>query len=121
METPPTARPAVPDRLEHLEQSEEFRQLRSSFRGFAFPVTAGFLLWYLLYVLLSNYAPDFMAIKLFGHINVALALGLLQFVSTFTIAALYARYAGRRLDPRATAIREGRTTATLPNPRRAAS
>ncbi|WP_329493923.1 DUF485 domain-containing protein [Kitasatospora herbaricolor] len=121
METPSTVRQGEPDRLEHLERSEDFRRLRSSFRGFAFPVTAGFLLWYLLYVLLSNYAPDFMATRLFGHVNVALALGLLQFVSTFTIAALYARYADRRLDPRAAFIREGRTVGAPTEPGRAAS
>ncbi|MFD5086852.1 DUF485 domain-containing protein [Kitasatospora sp. NPDC058406] len=107
--------------MEHIEGTEEFRRLRGSFRGFAFPVTAGFLLWYLLYVLLSNYAAGFMAITLFGHVNVALALGLLQFASTFTIAAWYARYAGRRLDPRAAAIRDGRTPGAPTEPGRAAS
>ncbi|MFJ1709423.1 DUF485 domain-containing protein [Kitasatospora sp. NPDC088346] len=121
METSSTAGRAAPDRLEHLERTEEFRGLRSSFRGFAFPVTAGFLLWYLLYVLLSNYAPDFMAARVYGHVNVALALGLLQFVSTFTIAAWYARYADRRLDPRAAAIREGHTTGARSAPRKATS
>ncbi|MGW2548441.1 M3 family metallopeptidase, partial [Kitasatospora sp. NPDC001574] len=30
------------NQTEHLEQSEEFRRLRRSFRGFAFPATAGF-------------------------------------------------------------------------------
>ncbi|MFE2728246.1 DUF485 domain-containing protein [Kitasatospora sp. NPDC059327] len=120
MDTPSTTRPADPDRLEHLEQSEEFRRLRSSFRGFAFPVTAGFILWYLLYVLLSSYAPDLMGTKLFGHVNVALVLGLLQFASTFTIAAWYSRYADRRLDPPATAIREGRTAQAPTEPGRAA-
>ncbi|MEV4612140.1 DUF485 domain-containing protein [Kitasatospora sp. NPDC049258] len=106
MDNLPTARPAPPDALREIEQTEEFQQLRGSFRGFAFPVTAGFILWYLLYVLLSGYAPGFMAIKLSGHVNIALALGLLQFASTFAIAAWYARYADRRLDPSASAIRE---------------
>jgi uncharacterized membrane protein (DUF485 family) len=90
---------------ERIEQTAEFRRLRSTFRGFAFPVTVGFLLWYFLYVLLSSYAHDFMATKLFGHINVALVFGLLQFVSTFAIAAWYARFAERRLDPGAAELR----------------
>ena len=34
-----------------------------------------------------------------GNINVALIFGLLQFVSTFLIAALYGRFANRKLDP----------------------
>ncbi|MFE9426047.1 DUF485 domain-containing protein [Kitasatospora sp. NPDC006697] len=90
---------------QQIEQDPEFRTLRGTFRSFAFPVTAAFLLWYLLYVLLSSYAHGFMATKLVGNINVALVLGLLQFVSTFAIAAWYARFAGRRLDPPAEDLR----------------
>jgi uncharacterized membrane protein (DUF485 family) len=40
-----------------------------------------------------------------GNINVGLVLGLLQFVSTFVITALYVSFANRKLDPKATAIR----------------
>lgn len=40
-----------------------------------------------------------MSHKVIGHVNVALIFGLLQFVSTFVIAALYGRFANRRLDP----------------------
>ena len=40
-----------------------------------------------------------MSAKLVGNINVALVFGLLQFVSTFVIAWLYARHASRELDP----------------------
>ncbi|WP_245985283.1 DUF485 domain-containing protein [Streptomyces tateyamensis] len=100
-----SAVPAAQSSAELIEQTPEFRELRSTFRGFAFPVTVGFLLWYLLYVLLSSYAHGFMATKLFGNVNVALLLGLLQFASTFAIAAWYARFADRRLDPPATALR----------------
>jgi uncharacterized membrane protein (DUF485 family) len=70
-----------------------------------------FFVWYALYVLLSAYARGFMSVKIVGHINVALVFGLLQFVSTFVIAWLYARYASRRLDPLAEQLRgrvEGR-------------
>ncbi|MFB7664750.1 DUF485 domain-containing protein [Kitasatospora sp. NPDC056138] len=115
MDTPPHEEheePAPPEG-QRVDRSEEFRSLRGSFRGFAFPVTAGFILWYLLYVLLSSYAPAFMATKVVGHINVALVLGLLQFVSTFAIAAWYARFADRRLDPSAAAIRENHRAAAL--------
>ncbi|GAA2152192.1 DUF485 domain-containing protein [Kitasatospora kazusensis] len=116
MDTPPTAE-AVPPEVRRTDETEEFRSLRGAFRGFAFPVTAGFILWYLLYVLLSSYAPAFMATKVFGHVNIALVLGLLQFASTFAIAAWYARYADRRLDPAAAAIREQVAPATLVAPR----
>ena len=59
-----------------------------------------------MYVLLASYAPAFMAIKVFGNINVGLIFGLLQFVSTFVITTLYVRYANRHLDPAAEKIRE---------------
>ena len=83
----------------------EFDALRRALRRFVFPVSAAFLLWYALYVLLSAYARDFMSTKVVGHINIALIFGLLQFVSTFLIAWLYTRYADRQVDPLADALR----------------
>lgn len=65
-----------------------------------------FLAWYLLYVVLASYAPGFMAIKVFGNINVGLIIGLLQFVSTFAITTIYVRYAGKHLDPAAEKLRQ---------------
>ncbi|MFF9642294.1 DUF485 domain-containing protein [Kitasatospora aureofaciens] len=104
MDSPPITTTATDVQL--IDDSEEFRTLRRSFRSFAFPVTIGFVLWYLLYVLLSCYAPGLMGTKVLGHVNVALVLGLLQFATTFVIAGWYARYADRRIDPSAAAIRE---------------
>ncbi|MFD3543924.1 DUF485 domain-containing protein [Streptomyces sp. NPDC058662] len=88
-----------------VQQSAEFAELRRSYRSFAFPLTVAFIAWYLLYVLLSNYAGGFMGTKLFGNINVALVLGLGQFATTFLIAWLYSRHAATRLDPKAEAIK----------------
>ncbi|MDP9241423.1 MAG: DUF485 domain-containing protein [Actinomycetota bacterium] len=89
-----------------MEQSEEFIALRRAFRRFVFPMTAVFLGWYLLYVLLSAYARDFMSTKVVGNINIALIFGLAQFATTFLIAWWYARYAGKKLDPLADRMRE---------------
>jgi len=99
--------PATPEQSSYLavENSEEFAGLRKALRSFVFPMTAAFLVWYALYVLLSAYARDFMGTKVVGEINVALVFGLLQFVSTFLIAWLYVRYADRRLDPVADRLR----------------
>ncbi|MGW6905482.1 MULTISPECIES: DUF485 domain-containing protein [unclassified Streptomyces] len=88
-----------------VQQSAEFGELRRSYRSFAFPLTVAFIVWYLLYVLLSNYAGDFMGTKLFGNINVAFVFGIAQFVTTFLIAWWYARHAGAKLDPKAEAIK----------------
>ena len=95
-----------------MQRSAEFTGLRKTLRGFVFPMTVAFFLWYALYVILSAYARDFMSTKLVGHINVALVFGLLQFVSTFLIAWLYARFSARRLDPVADELRQ-RTTALV--------
>lgn len=88
-----------------VQSSPDFQQLRKRLRGFVFPVTAGFLAWYLLYVLLASYAPEFMATKVLGNINIGLIFGLLQFVSTFAITIAYVRFADRKLDPLAEKIR----------------
>ena len=108
-ETPPPSK--TPSRLPTSEEfvavqeSAEFGELRGAYRGFAFPLTFAFIAWYLLYVLLSNYAGDFMGTKLFGNINVAFVFGLAQFVTTFLIAWWYSRHAGAKLDPKAEAIK----------------
>ena len=91
--------------FEEVQASEEFQGLKRTLRRFIFPATIGFLAWYLLYVLMSAYARDFMATKLFGNINVAYVFGLLQFVSTFVIAFIYSRYADKHFDPTADRIR----------------
>jgi len=89
-----------------MQASPEFQELRTRLRRFVFPMTAFFLLWYGLYVALGAFAHDFMAIRVFGNINVGLLIGLGQFLTTFVITGLYVRFANRELDPRAAAIRE---------------
>ncbi|EGX59105.1 integral membrane protein [Streptomyces zinciresistens K42] len=94
-----------PEEYNEVHQSAEFAELRRSYRSFAFPLTVAFIVWYLLYVLLSNYAGGFMGTKLFGNINVAFVLGIAQFATTFLIAWWYARHASTKLDPKAEAIK----------------
>ncbi|MBQ0830281.1 DUF485 domain-containing protein [Streptomyces tagetis] len=93
------------EEFSEVQNSADFGELRRSFRSFAFPLTIAFVLWYLLYVLLSNYAGGFMGTRLFGNINVALVFGLAQFVTTFLIAWWYSRHAAAQLDPKAEAIK----------------
>ena len=103
----PASAPAesAAERYLAVQRSDEFAGLRRALRGFVFPMTVAFFLWYALYVILSAYARGFMGAKLFGNINVALVFGLLQFVSTFVIAWLYSRFADRKIDPVADRIR----------------
>ena len=87
-------------------QSEEFQELRKTHRSFVFPMAIFFLVWYFAYVLLADYFHDIMSIKVLGNINMGIVLGLLQFVSTFAITAAYVSFSNKKLDPKATKIRE---------------
>ena len=84
---------------ERLHATGEFAELKRSYLGFVVPVTVAFMVWYFLYVILSNWAPGLMGAKVVGNINVALVFGLLQFASTFAIAWAYQRFSARRMDP----------------------
>jgi len=99
------ARPHDPV-YDELHATAEFRALRKAYRTFVFPATVAFLAWYLLYVVLSNWAPGFMSTQVFGNVNVALLFGLLQFVTTFGLAYLYSQYSAKRLDPLARGLDE---------------
>jgi uncharacterized membrane protein (DUF485 family) len=88
-----------------VEESPQFRELKRRHRSFVLPVAALFLVWYLVYVLLADYAHDFMATPVFGNVNVGLLLGLGQFVTTFAITMWYVWYANRKLDPLAEELR----------------
>lgn len=91
---------------EEVQASAEFQDLRKRFRGFVFPATAFFLIWYFVYVMLAAFAPGFMSTKVFANINIGLIFGLLQFVTTFGITILYVRWANKTFDPAAERIRE---------------
>ncbi|CAN7445889.1 MULTISPECIES: DUF485 domain-containing protein [Pseudarthrobacter] len=92
--------------FEQVQSTEQFKELRKRHRSFVFPMAVAFLLWYFAYVLLADYAVEFMSTKVWGNINVGLILGLLQFVSTFAITGWYVSYSNRRLDPIAKEIRD---------------
>ena len=91
--------------FEVTERSETFQRLKKRHRSFVFPLAIAFLLWYFAYVLLADYAHEFMSTKVFGNVNIGLLLGLGQFVTTFAITTWYVSYANRKLDPIAAQIR----------------
>jgi uncharacterized membrane protein (DUF485 family) len=102
---PTERRLLTPEEYRAAQDSPEFIELKQRFRRFAFPMTVAFLVWYLLFVLLSTYAHDFMSTEVLGNINVGLIFGLLQFVSTFAITHLYVSHANRNTDPIADEMR----------------
>jgi uncharacterized membrane protein (DUF485 family) len=91
--------------FQEVQQQPPFRELRRRHRSFVFPMAVAFLLWYFLYVLLADYAHEFMSTKVIGNINIGLIFGLLQFVTTFAITMWYVSYANRKLDPIAAELR----------------
>ncbi|AUI52142.1 DUF485 domain-containing protein [Arthrobacter crystallopoietes] len=91
--------------FEKVQQEPKFQELRRRHRSFVFPMAIAFLLWYFAYVLLADYAHDFMSTKVIGNINIGLILGLLQFVSTFAITMWYVSFANKKLDPIAAEMR----------------
>ncbi|MQA34929.1 DUF485 domain-containing protein [Modestobacter roseus] len=99
MTTPNDRRLLTAEEYRQAQDSPEFTELRRRFRSFAVPMTVAFLAWYLLFVLLSTYASDFMSTEVFGNVNLGILLGLGQFVSTFLITQLYVRHASKNTDP----------------------
>ncbi|AFR06890.1 DUF485 domain-containing protein [Nocardiopsis alba] len=101
-----SAEPIPTEAFVAMHADPRFHRLRRTLFVFVFPMTVAFLLWYALYVVLSGFARDFMAIEVAGGVNMALLLGLLQFVTTFGIAILYSWYARKRFDPLSYELRD---------------
>jgi uncharacterized membrane protein (DUF485 family) len=117
-DAPPTGRTAVRPRPEETAAGESraavfrsvqagpaFQAVRRDYRAFAFPATAAFLGWYLLYVAAQAVAPGLLARPLAGPFSLAWLLALLQFASTFLLTWLYARNARTRRDRAALDLR----------------
>ncbi len=95
-----------------VERSPEFRELIAARRRFVLPATIFFLAWYLGFILLAGYAPDFMGRSVYQGLTVGYCLALTQFVMVFALGATYARRAARVYDPLAAkAIRRAEETA----------
>ena len=82
-----------------VEQSEDFKTLRSEHRSFVLPLSLAFLVWYFAYVLLAAYQPTLMATPVFGNVNLGLILGLAQFATTWAITMWYVNRANKVHDP----------------------
>jgi uncharacterized membrane protein (DUF485 family) len=91
---------------QEVQQSSDFVALRKRWRRFIFTLSAIFLAWFAVYVILAGFATGFMNTRLGGtNLTVGLLLGLLQFVSTFVIATVYVWFADKHLDPEAERLR----------------
>ncbi|MGH2943805.1 MAG: DUF485 domain-containing protein [Solirubrobacteraceae bacterium] len=82
-----------------IEQSPEFRELTAARRRFVLPATIFFLSWYIGFILLAGYAPDFMARSVYEGLTVGYCLALTQFVMVGVLGIMYLRRAERVYDP----------------------
>ena len=89
---------------EAIERSPEFRELVDRRRRFVIPCTVFFLAWYLGFILLCAYAPDFMGESVYEGLTVGYCLALTQFLMVFVLGVWYLRKADREFDPLADAV-----------------
>lgn len=99
----------TPEQFLEVSQSQQFEELRSTFRNFAFPLSFAFLAWFIFYIVTATYAHGFVSQRVYGAINVGMVLGLAQFASTALVTWLYVRFADNRLDPATAALRDAMT------------
>jgi uncharacterized membrane protein (DUF485 family) len=73
----------------------EFKQLVASKRKFIVPATLFFIVYYFALPVLVGYAPQWMAKKVWGVLNIAYLFALSQFFMAWILAGLYVRAANR--------------------------
>jgi uncharacterized membrane protein (DUF485 family) len=84
---------------ERAERSPEFRDLVAAKRRFVIPATIFFMAWYLGFVLLAGYAPDFMGESVYEGLTVGYCLALSQFLMVLVLGIWYLRKAEHVFDP----------------------
>jgi uncharacterized membrane protein (DUF485 family) len=90
---------------ERLAATAEFKALLKAKARFVVPATIFFIVYYFSLPLLVGYAPQLMARKVFGVVNVAYLFALSQFLMAWIIAWAYVR-AAARFDRMAQAVLE---------------
>ncbi|MFJ5533229.1 DUF485 domain-containing protein [Streptomyces sp. NPDC093261] len=109
--SPSPATPADSASPPSLRDHPEFPPLRHAFRAFGATAAALVVGGFLLYVLLSGFAPGLMNQPLAGHLTLGLALGLAQFGLMALAVWRYTAHMSRRVDPVARRLRSERDRA----------
>ena len=78
-----------------VTQMPEFKSMLTAKLRFIIPATLFFVIYYFALPVLVGYAPEWMAKKVFGVVNLAYLFALSQFFMAWIIAALYLRAASR--------------------------
>jgi uncharacterized membrane protein (DUF485 family) len=84
---------------EAIEASPEFQELVRSRRSFVLPGTIFFLTWYMGFILLTAYAEDFMAERVYEGLTVGYCLALTQFVMVLVLGLMYLSRSAKVYDP----------------------
>ncbi|MHC5702289.1 DUF485 domain-containing protein [Streptomyces sp. PKU-MA01144] len=98
---------------------DELPRLRAGYRRLRRVATLTALGYFVLFLLLSAYAPDLMTGRINGGLTTGVLLGLLTLPVALVAITVYERIAHHRVDPLAAAIRaahEGRPAATTGDP-----
>src|SRR3990170_2977286 len=94
----PRRRDAMVD-WEGIERSAEFRELVKRRRRFVVPATIFFLAYYMTFIIVAGYAPDFMGESVYQGLTVGYCYALTQFLMVFVLGLWYLRKADREFDP----------------------
>jgi uncharacterized membrane protein (DUF485 family) len=84
---------------EAIERSPEFQELVRKRKAFVLPGTIFFLAWYMGFILLTAYAEDFMARRVYEGLTVGYCLALTQFVMVLVLGLLYLKKSANDFDP----------------------
>jgi uncharacterized membrane protein (DUF485 family) len=95
---------------EAVEHSPEFQELVTRRRRFVVPATIFFLAYYMGFILLTGYAEDFMAERVYEGLTVGYCLALTQFLMVFVLGIWYLRKSSRDFDPLAERVVETATS-----------
>lgn len=79
---------------DRIAETQEFKDLMATKKVFIVPAFVFFIVYYFLLPVLVGYAPQFMATKVIGVVNLAYLFALSQFFMAWTIAWLYVKAAG---------------------------
>ena len=76
-----------------IAATQQFKDLMATKKIFIVPAFIFFVAYYFALPVLVGYAPNFMATKVIGNVNIAYLFALSQFVVAWIIAGLYVKAA----------------------------
>src|SRR6201997_566993 len=78
---------------DRIANSRKFQDLMATKKMFIVPALIFFVVYYFALPVLVGYAPNFMATKVIGNVNIAYLFALSQFFVAWIIAGLYVKAA----------------------------